>query len=169
MLKKLLVIVPCALCLAMGVAYGEVPSLRVVASDGSNTTLELRDQMSAGYFFDDGGEQLLLRIESSSVSGAETKDVLFEIPVANLSGIVFEGVSSAVEEVSADNMIVNIADGRLIFTGVIEPVTVSVYSIEGVNELTRTINSDTELDLHEVGVGIHIVTAGVRTFKINVR
>lgn len=155
--------------MAVGVAYGEAPSLRVVASDGKTTTLELRDQMTAGYFLDDSGKNLLLRIADSMQSGSETRDVLFEIPVTSLSGIVFEGVSSAVEEVDVDNLRVNIADGRLIFSGVIEPVTVSVYSIDGVNELTRTIKSDTELDLHEVGVGIHIVTVGVRTFKINVR
>jgi hypothetical protein len=167
--KKQIAIVASAICMAAGVARGEAPSLRVVASDGKTTTLELRDQMSSGYFLDDSGEKMLLRILDSMKPGSETRDVLFEIPVTDLSGIVFEGVRSAVEEVSVDNLRVDIADGRLIFTGVIEPITVSVYSIEGVNELTRTIKSDTELDLHEVGEGIHIVTAGVRTFKINVR
>lgn len=165
--KKQIAIVASAVCMAAGVAYGEAPSLRVLASDGATTTLELSDQMTAGYFFDDSRENLLLRINGRTESGFD--DVLFEIPVTSLSGIVFEGVSSAVEEVGADNLRVDIADGRLIFTGVVEPVTVNVCSIEGVNELTRTIKSDTELDLHEVGVGIHIVTAGVRTFKINVR
>lgn len=171
-MKKLVLATVAAASLGLPFTAGaEEGRMIATATNGKTVSVTLVDGMQATVDSMEEGTDViyLFRVNGPMDYETQTSELLFEMPVVDMSGIEFTGVAS-VEGLSAgQGIVVDIDGGILSVSGVESPVSVSVCTLDGKSVLERVIDCDTELDLRRCGRGIHMVRVGSVTFKIMLR
>ncbi len=152
-------------------ADAEESRMIATMTDGKTVSVALVDGMQATVDSVEKGADImyLFRVNGPMDYETQTAELLFEMPVVDMSGIEFTDVAS-VEEISANGgVIVDIAGGMLSVSGVESPVTLCVYALDGKSVLEMVVDRDTRIDLSRYGQGVHIVRIGSVKFKIMLR
>jgi len=169
--------------MAAASVYAESPAIIVTDPEGGTTSLVLEHGMAGTYYYQSADSKVInLEIVKGhftydengnripDVNSSNPGEVIFDMPVSSISRIDFKGALSDVKEIMDDNgLVVDLADSVLKFRQVTSPVELLVYTPDGVMESRMTVDKEMEIDLREFGIGLHIVKAGNRTFKILVK
>lgn len=160
-------------------AKADSPSIVITDTQGRNSTFILENYMfgnfetapdtkaltfevSTGFFtYDSEGNRIP---DNSSIKPGT---VLLTMPIEDLREVAFKGVYADVQTIGAESgLTVDMRSNSLIFTGVGSPFILTVATPDGLVKERIRITEDRTVSLEPYGSGLHIITAGDRTFKI---
>lgn len=112
----------------------------------------------------DNDGRIIPLVEDGVAKGA----ILYELPLINIEEISFS-LPSGVEDVTSDALSVNIVDGIVRLSRVLNPIHVTITDMSGIIEYDGIIDSDIEIDLNRFGSGVYAAAVGELNFKILVK
>lgn len=172
-LRQLMLLMVC-LCLYIP-AKAEAGQMVATTKDGKKVTVDLTSGMQGVAWAEKIDNELTYSIsvytgqvkyEGNRPVAQEGGKIWFEMQISNISNIDFTGLASVGRLQADDGIAVDVAGGKVKVSGVTEPVTATIYSLDGIERDRITLTHDAVIDLNLYGAGMHIVKVGSATFKI---